>query len=118
PSSWALVGTRWDSSRSGQVDVQSPVKKPVLFAVDDEPSVLAAIARDLRRAYGDRYRVLRAGSGQEALQALHELKLRGDAVALLLADQRMPEMSGVAFLGRAIELFPDAKRALLTAYAD
>lgn len=100
------------------MDVQSPVKKPVLFAVDDEPSVLAAIARDLRRAYGDRYRVLRAGSGQEALQALHELKLRGDAVALLLADQRMPEMSGVAFLGRAIELFPDAKRALLTAYAD
>ncbi|MFO7546232.1 MAG: response regulator [Trueperaceae bacterium] len=97
---------------------QSPVKKPVLFAVDDEPSVLAAIARDLRRVYGERYRVLRAGSGQEALQALHELKQRGDAVALLLADQRMPEMNGVAFLGRAIELFPDAKRALLTAYAD
>jgi thioredoxin reductase (NADPH) len=92
--------------------------KPVILAVDDEPSVLAAVARDLRHRYAADYRVLRAGSGGDAMEALRELKLRNEVVALLLADQRMPEMTGVAFLREAMALFPSAKRALLTAYAD
>jgi thioredoxin reductase (NADPH) len=92
--------------------------KPVLLAVDDEPSVLAAVARDLRRRYGPDYDVRRAGSGAEALETLRELKLESRAVALVLADQRMPGMTGVALLHEALELFPAAKRALLTAYAD
>src|SRR5919205_2718560 len=92
--------------------------KPVLLTVDDDPEVLRAVERDLRRHYGDRYRVLRAGSGAAALEALEQLKLRGDPVALLLADQRMPEMTGVEFLEKAMTLAPGAKRVLLTAYAD
>ncbi|MDO8360704.1 MAG: FAD-dependent oxidoreductase, partial [Devosia sp.] len=94
------------------------MEKPVILAVDDEPSVLAAVARDLRRQYGADYGVMRAASGAEALQLLRDLKLKNDAVALLLVDQRMPEMSGVELLHEAIKLFPLAKRALLTAYAD
>jgi thioredoxin reductase (NADPH) len=92
--------------------------KPVLLTVDDDPEVLRAVERDLRRRYAERYRVLRADSGATALEALRGLKRRGDSVALLLVDQRMPQMTGVEFLGRAMELFPDAKRVLLTAYAD
>src|SRR5579859_7764745 len=92
--------------------------KPVLLTVDDDAEVLRAIERDLRRNYADRYRVLRADSGQVALDTLRQLKTRNDAVALLLADQRMPQMDGVGFLAEAMTLFPDAKRALLTAYAD
>lgn len=92
--------------------------KPVLLTVDDDPGVLRAIARDLRRRYGETYRIVRADSGQAALAALQELKQRQDTVALFLADQRMPQMSGVEFLEAALELYPDAKRALLTAYAD
>lgn len=92
--------------------------KPVIFAVDDEPSVLSAVVRDLRRRYAGDYSVARASSGAEALDALKELKLRGVPVALLLVDQRMPEMSGVELLREAIALFPEAKRVLLTAYAD
>jgi thioredoxin reductase (NADPH) len=92
--------------------------KPVLLTVDDDAEVLRAIERDLRRHYADRYRVLRADSGQVALDTLRQLKTRNDPVALLLADQRMPQMDGVGFLAEAMELFPDAKRALLTAYAD
>jgi len=92
--------------------------KPVLLTVDDDPEVLRAIERDLRRHYADRYRVLRADSGKTALDTLRQLKGRNDAVALLLADQRMPHMDGVGFLNHAMELYPDAKRALLTAYAD
>ncbi len=91
---------------------------PALLVVDDDPDVLRAIARDLRRRYGQDYRVLRAASGPEALDALDELKERGDAVALLLSDQRMPQMDGVAFLSEAMQRFPRSKRALLTAYAD
>jgi thioredoxin reductase (NADPH) len=94
------------------------MSKPVILAIDDEPSVLAAVARDLRHRYAADYRVLRAGSGSDALQALRELKLHNEVVALLLADQRMPEMTGVAFLREAMALYPTAKRALLTAYAD
>jgi thioredoxin reductase (NADPH) len=92
--------------------------RPVLLAVDDEPSVARAVERDLRRRYGRDYRVLRAGSGEEALATLREAKLRGTPIALLLVDQRMPGMSGVELLEAALEIAPDAKRALLTAYAD
>jgi thioredoxin reductase (NADPH) len=92
--------------------------KPVIFAVDDEPSVLAAVTRDLRRHYGADYQVMRAGSGAEALESLRELRLRGEVVAMLVADQRMPEMTGVVLLREAITIFPTAKRVLLTAYAD
>ena len=92
--------------------------KPVLLSVDDDPGVSRAVARDLRRRYGEGHRVVRASSGKEALDALRELKLRGDAVAVLLADYRMPQMNGIEFLEQAMDLFPRARRALLTAYAD
>ncbi|SNS17775.1 thioredoxin reductase (NADPH) [Geodermatophilus pulveris] len=92
--------------------------RPVLLTVDDDPAVSRAVARDLRREYGEEYRVLRAGSGPEALEALRELKLRGDPVAVLLADHRMPDMTGVEFLEQAMDIVPRARRALLTAYAD
>ncbi|MDG4768613.1 FAD-dependent oxidoreductase [Solwaraspora sp. WMMD406] len=91
---------------------------PAILTVDDDPSVSRAVARDVRRRYGDRYRVVRAGSGAEALTALREIKLRGEQVALLLADYRMPEMNGIEFLEAAMDLFPQARRVLLTAYAD
>jgi thioredoxin reductase (NADPH) len=92
--------------------------KPVILAVDDDPQVLRAVERDLRRRYAREYRVLRADSGESALDTLGKLKLRADPVALFLVDQRMPRMTGVEFLEEAIERFPDAKRALLTAYSD
>ncbi len=92
--------------------------KPIIFTIDDDPDVLHAIERDLRRKYGSTYRVLRADSGQSALNTLKQVTLRNEAVALFLVDQRMPEMSGTQFLAEAIGLFPLAKRALLTAYAD
>ena len=92
--------------------------KPVLLTVDDDPEVLRAVERDLRRQYGERYRVMRAESGALALDTLEKLKLRGNPVALLLVDQRMPEMTGVEFLERAMAVVPAAKRVLLTAYAD
>ena len=91
---------------------------PVLLAVDDDRGVLRAIGADLRRQYGAHYRVLSADSGAAALDALQQLTLRDEAVALLLVDQRMPAMTGVEFLEQALKLFPDAKRVLLTAYAD
>jgi len=94
------------------------VNKPVLLTVDDDPGVSRAVARDLRRRYGEGHRVVRASSGQEALDALKELKLRGEQVAAMLADYRMPEMNGIDFLEQAMDLFPRARRALLTAYAD
>ncbi len=92
--------------------------KPAILTVDDDPEVLRAIERDLRQRYADRYRVLRANSGQAAMATLRELKLRNDPVALMLVDQRMPQMNGVVFLTEAMTLYPDSKRALLTAYAD
>src|SRR6195256_831741 len=93
-------------------------RKPVLLTVDDDPGVSRAVARDLRRHYGESYRVVRTESGPQALETLRELKLRGDLVAVLLADHRMPDMSGLEFLEEAMDLFPRARRALLTAYAD
>jgi thioredoxin reductase (NADPH) len=92
--------------------------KPVLLSVDDDPAVSRAVARDLRRQYGEHFRILRASSAAEGLEALRELKLRGDPVAVLLADYRMPQMNGIEFLEQAMDLFPRARRALLTAYAD
>jgi thioredoxin reductase (NADPH) len=92
--------------------------KPVLLTVDDDPSVSRAVARDLRRRYGEAYRIMRADSGPQALDALKEIKLRGDRVAAILADYRMPQMNGIEFLEAAMDLFPRARRALLTAYAD
>ena len=93
-------------------------RRPAIVAVDDEPAVLAAVARDLRRGFGERYRILRATSGAEALELLAEVRRRGDQVALLIADQRMPGMAGTEYLVKARTLVPDAKRVLLTAYAD
>jgi thioredoxin reductase (NADPH) len=92
--------------------------KPILLAVDDDVSVLEAVVQDLRRNYGKNYRILRAASGQAALDICKQLKERNEVVALFLSDQRMPGMTGVDFLVAAIPLFPDAKRVLLTAYAD
>ncbi len=92
--------------------------QPVIWTVDDDPDVLRAVERDLRRQYGDRYKVISADSGASALEAVKLLKLRNEPVALFLVDQRMPRMSGVEFLEKAMEIYPDAKRALLTAYAD
>src|SRR6202142_4034303 len=92
--------------------------RPILLAVDDDVSVLEAVVQDLRRQYGAVYRVMRAASGQAALDTLAQLKARQEPVALLLSDQRMPGMTGVDFLERSRELYPDARRVLLTAYAD
>jgi thioredoxin reductase (NADPH) len=92
--------------------------RPVLLTVDDDPNVLRAIERDLRQQYGSRFRILKTDSGQKALELVKQLKLRNEPLALLLVDQRMPHMSGVVFLEEAMNIFPDVKRVLLTAYAD
>jgi thioredoxin reductase (NADPH) len=96
----------------------APLTRPSILSVDDDPGVSRAVARDLRRRYGEAYRIVRAESGEQALDALREMKLRGDAVAILLADYRMPKMSGLEFLESAMDLYPAARRVLLTAYAD
>jgi thioredoxin reductase (NADPH) len=93
-------------------------RRPAILAVDDEPAVLSAVARDLRRGFGEHYRILRAGSGPEALELLSELRRRGDALAMVIADQRMPGMEGTEMLLKARQIYPEAKRVLLTAYAD
>ncbi|OZC51732.1 response regulator [Rhodococcus sp. RS1C4] len=92
--------------------------KPAILSVDDDPGVSRSVARDLRRHYGENYRIIRAESGAQALDALKELKLRGQPVAILLADYRMPQMNGMEFLEQAMDLYPAARRVLLTAYAD
>lgn len=94
------------------------MERPLLLTVDDDPDVLRSIARDLRKKFGDEYRIIRAESGLAALEALDELRLRNEAVALILSDQRMPGMDGVTFLEMAAQRFPKAKRVILTAYAD
>src|SRR3954449_6486592 len=95
-----------------------PERRPAIVAVDDEPAVLAAVARDLRRGFGEGYRIVRAGSGPEALDLVRQIRARGEPVAMLIADQRMPGMPGTEYLVEARKLVPDAKRVLLTAYAD
>jgi thioredoxin reductase (NADPH) len=92
--------------------------RAAIVTVDDDPAVSRAVARDLRRRFGEQYRIVRAESGETALDALRQMKLRGDLVAVLLADYRMPEMNGVEFLEHAMDIYPGARRALLTAYAD
>src|SRR6516225_11910701 len=92
--------------------------RPVIVTVDDDPSVSRAVARDLRRRYAQRHRIVRAESGADALDALRQMKLRGDEVAVILADYRMPAMNGNEFLEQAMDVYPFAKRVLLTAYAD
>ena len=96
----------------------SQPRKPVILTVDDDPAVSRAVARDLRRHYGERNRIVRAESGPDALEALNELKLRGDTVAVFVADYRMPQMNGNEFLEEAMDIYPLARRVLLTAYAD
>ena len=105
---------------TAQVAEERPERavRPVLMTVDDDPSVSRAVARDLRRRYGEDYRIMRSESGEEALQAIREVVLRGEQVAAILADYRMPRMNGVDFLEQAMDLVPQARRALVTAYAD
>ena len=92
--------------------------KPIIMTIDDEPHVLNAIARDLQAHYQSDYRIVKANSGNEALEAVQEFKRRNDSIALFLVDQRMPKMSGVKFLEKSLKLYPETKRVLLTAYAD
>jgi thioredoxin reductase (NADPH) len=92
--------------------------RPAIVTVDDDPGVSRAVARDLRRRYGERHRIVRAESGEQALDALKQMKLRGDQVAVIVADYRMPGLTGIEFLERAMDIYPFARRVLLTAYAD
>jgi thioredoxin reductase (NADPH) len=94
------------------------MNQPIIFCIDDDQQVLRAITRDLKAKYRNEYKVLSTTSTKEGLEALLELKNKGEAVAIFIADQRMPEMDGVSFLVNALEFYPDAKRVLLTAYSD
>ena len=94
------------------------MSEPIIFVVDDDQQVLAAIRRDLKSRYQSDYRVLAAASGESALETIRELKVRGDAIAMLITDQRLPGMVGVDLLARCRELYPLTKRVLLTAYSD
>jgi thioredoxin reductase (NADPH) len=109
------VTTAVDEARSDEAGREA---RPILLTVDDDPSVSRAVARDLRRRYGADYRIVRADNGSEALDLIRDLILRGEQVAAILADYRMPRMNGIDFLEEAMDLVPDARRALLTAYAD
>src|SRR5579871_6733379 len=102
----------------GGMTEQAETIRTAILTVDDDPSVSRAIARDLRRRYGERNRIVRAESGEQALDALRQMKLRGDQVAVILADYRMPGLNGIEFLERAMDIYPYARRVLLTAYAD
>ncbi|MDQ4100149.1 MAG: response regulator, partial [Chloroflexota bacterium] len=93
-------------------------EKPSILIVDDDQSVIFSVAQDLRPRYGDRFRIIPTDSGASFLDVLNRLKLRGDPVALIIADQRMPGMTGIELVREAIQLYPDVKRILLTAYAD
>jgi thioredoxin reductase (NADPH) len=101
-----------------RVTAPGGASRTAIVTVDDDPGVSRAVARDLRRRYGERYRIVRAESGAEALDALRQMKLRGDLVAVILADYRMPQMNGIEFLEQAMDVYPGARRVLLTAYAD
>jgi len=100
------------------VTTPASTARTVILTVDDDPGVSRAVARDLRRRYGEQHRIVRAESGDAALDALREMRLRGDEVAVIVADYRMPGMNGIEFLERAMDLYPTARRVLLTAYAD
>jgi thioredoxin reductase (NADPH) len=113
-----MAGALETEEQMAQGEAPASERRPAIVAVDDEAVVLAAVSRDLRRGFGERYRILRATSGADALELLRQLRTRGDQVALLLADQRMPVMPGTDFLVQARAIVPDAKRVLLTAYAD
>ncbi len=97
---------------------QDETLRTAILTVDDDPGVSRAVARDLRRRYGERYRIVRAESASAALDALRQMKLRGELVAVILADYRMPELNGIEFLEQAMDIYPAARRVLLTAYAD
>ena len=94
------------------------LSRPAIVTVDDDPSVSRAVARDLRREYGAQHRIVRGESGPQTLDAVRELKLRGEQVAVIIADYRMPQMNGIEFLEQVMDIFPSARRVLLTAYAD
>src|SRR5215475_3806687 len=111
-------GVRREGDRVAVATNSAGTSRPSILTVDDDPGVSRAVARDLRRKYGETYRIIRAESGEQGLDALREMKLRGDTVAVLLADYRMPQMSGLEFLEAAMDLHPAARRVLLTAYAD
>src|SRR5258708_3274461 len=111
-----IVVTRYKRDRPSKYKIDMP--KPILLAIDDDTSVLEAVVQDLRRHYGQDYRIVRAASGAAALDICRQLNERKDTVALFLSDQRMPGMTGVDFLQQALTVYPDAKRVLLTAYAD
>src|SRR5208282_2459036 len=102
----------------GGMTAQDETSRAAILTVDDDPGVSRAVARDLRRQYGARYRIVRAESASDALDALRQMKLRGDVVAVILADYRMPELNGIEFLEQAMDIYPGARRVLLTAYAD
>ncbi len=118
PPASSDASSQANPERSSEPRPENRPRRPVILAVDDEPAVLAAVARDLRRGFGERYRIMRASSGAEALELLEQIRKRGEQVALLVADQRMPGMEGTEYLVQARLLVPEAKRVLLTAYAD
>ena len=113
--SWRMDGGRMPDTPGAQ---PGGATRTVIVTVDDDPAVSRAVARDLRRRYGELHRIVRADSGASALEALRDLRLRGDAVAVILADYRMPSMNGIEFLEQAMDIYPAARRVLLTAYAD
>lgn len=113
----AVLGRRL-CSYDGLMSTPNPRQRTAIVTVDDDPGVSRAVARDLRRRYGEQHRIVRAESGVAALEALNQMKLRGEQTAVILADYRMPEMNGIEFLERAMDVYPNARRALLTAYAD
>src|ERR1700712_4993126 len=94
------------------------MSQPIIFSIDDDLQVLRALSRDLKTKYRQNYKILSTSSANEALESLHDLKNKGEDVALFISDQRMPEMEGVDFLVKAMEVYPKAKRILLTAYSD
>jgi thioredoxin reductase (NADPH) len=102
----------------GVMTAQDETSRAAILTVDDDPGVSRAVARDLRRQYGGQYRIVRAESAADGLEALRQMKLRGDVVAVILADYRMPELNGIEFLEQAMDIYPGARRVLLTAYAD
>src|SRR5579862_4388260 len=102
----------------GTMPASEEIIRSAIITVDDDPGVSRAVARDLRRRYGERHRIVRAESAAAGLDALRQMKLRGEQVAVILADYRMPELNGIEFLEQAMDIYPGARRVLLTAYAD